>query len=83
VDDKLWSYCDACGVAWEHPEEARLESGLNKLIELPKQQAGGRIGLPSAQEVAEKEFEKYVVRIAQDFEFKHILVKLDANERLE
>jgi hypothetical protein len=79
VEDRLWSYCDACGIAWEHPSEARLEPGLNTFHDFQKQHADGGVRMPSADEVAQSNVEKFVIRIAQESEFKDIMGKLEAN----
>ena len=75
----MWSYCDACGVAWKHSLEARLGSGLNTIHDFQKQLADGGARMPSADEVAQSNVEKFVIRIAQESEFNEIMGKLDAN----
>ena len=82
ADGRLWSYCDSCGVCWEHPRDARLESGLNTLIDFRKQFLEEDVDFPTEEEVAAKELDPFVTRVAHDHEFTNVLAELNVRWRV-
>ena len=76
ADGRIWSWCAACGCAWEHPKEARFESGLNAISD-PATFTKNGVTLPTQQEVARAGFGSYVIRTAPKSEFRESVDSLN------
>jgi len=76
ADGRIWSWCDACGCAWEHPGQARFEAGLNTITD-PAEFIKGDAALPTTDEVQRAELKTYVIRTAPDSEFQKNLNSLN------
>ena len=76
ADGRIWSWCDACNCAWEHPKEARFDSGLNTVLD-PAEFTKGGVTFPSSEEVERAGFSAHVIRTAPESEFRESLDSLN------
>jgi hypothetical protein len=76
ADGRIWSWCDACDCAWEHPSQARFESGLNAIQE-PTAFTKGGVVFPTSDEVERAGLSSYVISTAPDSEFQENLNSLN------